>query len=266
MMMSGAFWAVFCLKQFASSKQYWLIILPSCLIIFLAMAMTGGRTGYATWAILGLVFIVFKWRKYLLVIPLLVLIIPIVAPSAIDRLTEGFSPDEALDSRDADFQEDGVDLHLITSGRIFLWPLVIESIEDAPLFGHGRNSTQNEGITLRIIQDYGKGEVFPHPHNAYLEWMQDNGYIGALPVFLFYILILKYSWSLFRDNTNNLYVVTGGAALALLGAFLIASMGSQTFYPREGAVGMWAIIGIVLRVHIERKKVLKGIESSLLDK
>jgi len=31
-------------------------------------------------------------------------------------------------------------------------------------------------------------------------------------------------------------------------------MGSQTFYPREGSVGMWAAIGLLLRVWVERKK------------
>ncbi len=53
MMMSGAFWLVFCLKELVSTKHYWYFILPSCFIIFLAMALTGGRTGYGTWAVLG---------------------------------------------------------------------------------------------------------------------------------------------------------------------------------------------------------------------
>ena len=42
------------------------------------------------------------------------------------------------------------------------------------------------------------------------------------------------------------------AALALLLALLIASFGAQTLYPREGVVGMWAAIGVAMRVSVER--------------
>ena len=70
---------------------------------------------------------------------------------------------------------------------------------------------------------------------------------------------------MFRDESERLYVVTGGLSFALLGAFLIASIGSQSFYPREGSVGMWIGIGLLLRVHIERNKKRAGKESSLID-
>jgi len=34
-------------------------------------------------------------------------------------------------------------------------------------------------------------------------------------------------------------------------------MGGETFYPREGAVGMWAAIGLLLRVAVERQKAVE---------
>lgn len=266
MMLSGAFWAVFCLKEVATSKQYWLYILPGCFAIFLGMAMTGGRTGYGTWAILGMLFCIFKWRKYILLLPILIMTILAFTPSAIDRLTQGFSPeDESIDSTETNFAGESVDLNSVTSGRVFVWPIVWDNIKEAPLFGYGRIAMQNLGLTLSIKQEFGEGENFPHPHNAYLEWLLDNGFIGALPVFIFYFLMIKYAWSLFRDNTKKIYVATGGVAFSLLAAFLIASTGSQTFYPREGAVGMWVGIGLLLRIHIERKKKIKGISSLLID-
>ncbi|WP_415230101.1 O-antigen ligase family protein [Psychromonas sp.] len=272
MMMSGAFWAIFCLKELVSTKHYWLLILPSCLAIFTAMAMTGGRTGYGTWAVLGVFYCLFKWRKYLLLAPLMLLAITMFAPSAIDRLSFGFSTDDSSEmqslneTNNVEFDGAEVDLYEVSSGRVFVWPLVWQSIKEAPFFGYGREAMQNLGITLKIKQDYGKGENFPHPHNAYLQWIQDNGFVGAFPVFLLYLLLLKYSWSLFRDNSEKIYVVTGGFSLALLLAFLIASTGSQTFYPREGAVGMWVAIGLLLRVYVERNKINNEGISRLLDK
>ena len=265
MMLSGAFWVVFCLKEFATPKQYWLFILPGCFVIFLGMAMTGGRTGYGTWAVLGTLFCLFKWRKYFLLTPILLVAIFAFAPSAIERLTEGFSPPEDVENAESDFEEREVNLHAVTSGRIFAWPIVWESIKEAPFFGYGRVAMQNIGLTLRIKQEYGEGENFPHPHNAYLEWVLDNGFISAIPVFLFFLLMVKYAWALFKDDSEKIYVVTGGIAFSLLTAFLIASSGSQTFYPREGAVGMWVGIGLLMRVHVERNKKINGQVSTLID-
>ena len=265
MMMSGAFWAIFCLKEFVNKKCYLFIIIPACSCVLLAMAMTGGRMGYVTWSVLGVFFCIVKWRKYLLLAPVVLSLILIVAPSAIDRMEFGISPDNDIAQSDVvDFEGEGIDTHSLTSGRILIWPMVWTSIKEAPFFGHGRNSTVNTGITLELLRLTNGQELFPHPHNAYLQWVEDNGFIGAIPVFLFYMLIIKYAWSLFRDKRETVYVVTGGVCLSLVLAFLIASIGSQNFYPREGAVGMWVAIALMFRVYIERKKIINGEESQLI--
>ncbi|QUM81036.1 O-antigen ligase family protein [Moritella sp. 5] len=265
MMMSGAFWAIFSMKELVSTKYYWLLILPGCFIVFLAMALTGGRTGYGTWAILGFFYCLFKWRKYILLAPLVFLAVIMFAPSTIDRLSFGFSSEQPTDTQNIDFEERGVDIYSVTSGRNLAWPLVLESIKEAPFFGYGREAMGNIGITLRMRREYGEYDTFAHPHNAYLQWVLDNGVVGAIPVFLLYFLLLKYSWSLFRDRTESIYVATGGLSFALLLAFLIASIGSQSFYPREGSVAMWVGIGILLRVYIERSKKRLGKNSTLID-
>ena len=265
MMMSGAFWLVFCLKELVSRKHYWFIILPSCIAIFIAMALTGGRTGYGTWALLGVFYCLFKWRKYILLAPLVYITVIIFAPSAVERLSFGFEPDDELQTQETSFEGDGIDLYEVSSGRNLAWPLVWESIEESPFLGYGRQAMVNIGLTLKMRELYGSSDSFPHPHNAYLQWIQDNGFIGALPVFFLYLLLLKYSWSLFQDKSEKIYVATGGLSFALLFAFLSASVGSQTFYPREGAVGMWVGIGLLLRVYIERNKKRANQKSLLID-
>lgn len=263
MIMSGAFWAVFCLKDLVTRKYYWFFIIPTCMAIFMAMALTGGRAGYVTWAILGFIFCVFKWRRYLLLIPFLLIAILVFAPSIVERFTQGIIQTES-NNEELDFKENKLDTHSITSGRIIAWPLVWESIKDAPYFGYGREAMKNTGITRQIMFEYGLGETFPHPHNSYLQWLQDNGFVGGIPVFVFYFLVIKYSWALFKDERHSIYVATGGVSLALVSAFLIAGFGSQTFYPREGAIGMWVAIGLMFRVHIERIKLDKGNQSELI--
>ena len=264
MIMSGAFWAIFCLKEYVSSKHFYLLIIPSCLSILAAMAMTGGRTGYATWGVLGFIFCLFKWRKYFLLAPIVLVAIALVAPSAVERMLMGVVAEEAHfdDNPTVEFDSSNVDTQTLTSGRIVAWPEVWEAIVEAPYLGYGRNAMMNTGLTERLI--FEDGESFPHPHNAYLEWLLDNGFIAAIPVFLFYLLIIKYSWSLLRDKKEVIYVVAGGMSFSLICAFLIAGSGSQTFYPREGAVGMWVGMGLMLRVYIERKKVRSGKVSELI--
>lgn len=266
MIMSGAFWAVFCLKEYVSSKHFYLLIIPSCLSILAAMAMTGGRTGYATWGLLGFVFCLFKWRKYFLLAPVVLIAITIAAPSAVERMMMGLVDEEETsfdESSSIEFDGNNLDTQTITSGRSVAWPEVWKEIGEAPFLGYGRNAMMNTGVTQRLLIE--QGESFPHPHNAYLEWLLDNGSIAAIPVFLFYFLMLKYSWSLLRDKKEVIYVVAGGMSFSLICAFLLAGSGSQTFYPREGAVGMWVGMGLMLRVYIERKKVSKGGVSELIN-
>ena len=52
-------------------------------------------------------------------------------------------------------------------------------------------------------------------------------------------------------------MAAGGACLALVLALLFGAAGSQTFYPREGAVGMWAAIGLMLRATVERRRAIR---------
>lgn len=260
MMFSGAFWAVFTLREISTTKNQRLFIYLSCAIILFALALSGGRTGYATWAAIGALFAFFKWRRFLFYGPIVALIIISLVPAARDRFLMGFSED-TVDERNSALVDEGlinensnVDLYTITSGRTIAWPFVIDKIKESPIFGYGKEAMIRTGLSAYLWTSFQEG--FPHPHNMYLQWTLDNGIIGIIPVLIFYYLALKYAFSLFRDTRSPIFVFVGGAALSLILALFIAGFGSQTFYPREGAVAMWCIIGLMLRVYILRKKVI----------
>ena len=40
-------------------------------------------------------------------------------------------------------------------------------------------------------------------------------------------------------------------AFVLLGSFLFAAVGAQTFYPTELSVGLWCAVGLVMRVSLQ---------------
>jgi len=76
--------------------------------------------------------------------------------------------------------------------------------------------------------------------------------VGLALTVPFYATVVALSFSLFRDSRSPVFVAAGGTCLALVLALLFGAIGSQTFYPREGAVGMWAAIGLMLRTAVER--------------
>ncbi len=80
MMLAGASWAVIAFSGYASKTEVSLAPWGAAGFILLAQAMTGGRTGYVTWGVLGLVLCVIKWRKLLPLIPLAVVVI-VLAPA-----------------------------------------------------------------------------------------------------------------------------------------------------------------------------------------
>jgi O-antigen ligase len=229
-------------------------------MVVLAMALTGGRTGMATWALIAIAFGVLKWRKLLILAPIAATLVVAFVPAVQDRLLEGFT-DETIDTNASieqhQFPEgDGPDMYTVTAGRTFAWPFVIEEIAGAPVLGYGREGMKRTGLTLFLLAEY--GESFPHPHNMYLQWLLDNGVIGFIPVLLFYLFIGYVSMKLFLDKEDSNAVVIGGVSISLLLALLIAGVGSQTFYPREGAVGMWCAFGLALRVYVQQKYAVRA--------
>lgn len=257
MMLAGASWAVFATKSLVSRNLSKILIIAASLSILFAQALTGGRAGYASWAMVGLCMCLMRWRKYLLFVPIATIAIIVIVPGVYERMAQGFSPE----TRDfnarihSGVQEEGEhDIYTITAGRNIAWPYVIDKIRESFLIGYGRNAMIREGISYYLQTQL--GENFPHPHNASLEWILDNGILGAIPAFLFYAIILKYSICLFRDSKSEIFIAVGGVTFALVSALFFASIGSQTFYPREGSVGMWCAIGLMLRVYQQRRKVV----------
>ena len=256
MMMAGASWAIFAASQIFEERGKKLFCLLCALAVLIAQALTAGRAGYATWGVVGFMLCAIRWRKFLFLAPVVVFLLIVIIPGTRDRMTQGFSaetrdynPRVATTQR---FEDEGPDLYTVTAGRNIAWPYVIDKIEDSPIIGYGRQAMITTGVADFLWERF--RESFPHPHNAYLEMLLDNGLAGFLIVMTFYFVVLKKSVSLFRDSRNPIYVSTGGVAAALVLALLVASIGSQTFSPREGAVGMWCAIGLMMRVSVERAR------------
>lgn len=267
MMLAGASWAVFASREFVGGKRpLWLVI--ASFIIFFGQMLTGGRMGYGTWAIVGFVLLWNRWRRYLFLVPVAVVVMLMLVPGAWERMSQGFGQETYRESSRIEKmgyeRGEDADMYTVTAGRNIAWPLVIDKIKESPLIGYGKEAMVQTGLTGYMLTEY--RELFPHPHNAYLQLLLDNGILGALCILPFYVLVLKYSYSLFRDNRSPEFVAAGGCCLALVLALMVASIGSQTFYPREGAVGMWCAIGLMLRVYVQRNQLSRETNDDSLGK
>jgi O-antigen ligase len=250
MLLSGASWAILTTMVLVRKPRDQLLLAGAAMLVALGQALTGGRAGYVTWGLVGLILGLARWRKLLPLIPLAALGVGILLPSVRNRMLQGFGSSSGIVVVETSDYE-------ITSGRTLAWSYVIPKIKESPVFGYGREAMVRTGLYRRILSDHGEGETFPHPHNAYLEMLLDNGLVGFMLVIPFYLVILRHSFGVLLDRSDPLYAAVGGTACALVLALLIAAMGSQTFYPREGSVGMWAAIGLMLRVSVERQRALE---------
>jgi O-antigen ligase len=261
-MLAGASWAILAMAGLARSFRIRAVVFFLAMTVAYAQALTGGRAGYATWMAVGLVLAIVRWRRLLLLLPVAVVAILALVPAARERMLQGFTPDTrdtstAVASRSRD--PDAPDEYTITAGRTLIWPYVVDKIAQAPLLGYGREAMQRTGLAAFLWEEL--GESFPHPHNAYLQWLLDNGLVGFVLTMPFYGTVVALSLSLFRDSRSPIFVAAGGASLALVLALLFGAVGSQTFSPREGAVGMWAAIGLMLRTVVERRRAIRRARS-----
>jgi O-antigen ligase len=261
-LLAGASWAVFVSRGLASRRRRRTLVLGLAALILYAQALTAGRAGYATWVAVGLSLSLLRSRRYLLIIPGVVALVLALVPAARERMLQGFSGEERHAKATPDSSplgDEAPDDYTITAGRTLIWPYVVAKIEESPLFGHGRQAMVRTGLARFLREEL--RESFPHPHNAYLEWLLDNGWLGLALMLPFYLAVLWHALILFRDPRSPVFVAAGGAALALVLALLFGSIGSQTFYPREGAVGMWCAIGLMLRASVERARALRAVRA-----
>ena len=244
-MLSGVPWAMLAIIPLLKKRKYKFFMLGPCAASVYALALTGSRSAYLACGTTLVLLCFLRWRRYLLLLPFVVLILPIALPGAMARMLFGFGEIDVAGK--AIVNENNV-----TSGRSEFWPYVISKISESPVFGFGRESMIRTGVQKTLENELGPDSAVGHPHNAYLEVLIDSGLIGFVIIIGLHIVIWVYSARLFVDRGDPLYTAAGGVALALLTGHLVAHMGGQNFYPDRIDMGFWCAIGVMLRVYVAR--------------
>ncbi len=243
--LAGAVWGIVASLTLVRRNSRRALMLVAAVVVAFAMALTGGRGGYVGWGAAGLVLCLVKWRRYLLLAPVLVILLPVLLPGATARMLQGFGHTDPMGQTTVNQEEVG-------SGRFLIWPYVTDMIGKSPWVGYGRRAMLRTGLYDRIEAEH-PGTGAPHPHNMYLETLFDNGLFGSIPIWLFWITVVVYSARLFR-SANRLYAAIGGLSLALVLTSLSAGISGQHIYPQEHTLGMWAACFLSLRVYVEERR------------
>jgi O-antigen ligase len=241
-MLAGASWALVAAQSLAVSLHRRVLVLISALMVVFAQALTAGRGGYVAWVVAGLTLTLLRWPRYLLLAPVLAIGLSLV-PGVSGRILEG-----VLNSNTSDAEQ--VDVDTLTAGRNNIWPPVIDKIASEPIVGYGRRAMERTGLSTAIESE----ELVTQPHNAYLEMLLENGLVGLAVTLALFAYILAQSLSLTRAGRSPVFVAMGAVTSALVIAQLAGSITGQSFYPREGTLGMWCAIGLMLRVSVERAR------------
>lgn len=248
MMLAGASWVAAASLPLLRRNMHRVILLVVAGSIAFGQALTGGRTGYVTWVGVGIILAALRWRGLLLIMPVVLVVVVSVVPGVRERMMQGFGGQEGNFTVATSEYE-------MTSGRDIAWPAVMEEIGKSPFIGNGRQAMVTTGVRDYLWDAY--GESFPHPHQAYLEQLLDNGFLGFLLIIPIYFYALLRSVPLLMERQDPLLCAIGCASFCLVLALMVGALGGQTFYPREGSVGMWAAIGLMLRAAVQRKHALE---------
>jgi hypothetical protein len=242
-MLAGGSWALLAARSLVKTRWASLALAAGAFLATFAMALTGGRGGYLAWMCVGLVLCLLRWRLYLVLAPIAAAIVLSVAPGVRGRALEGISVGE---------ESAPIDTAELSAGRLAVWPYMIAKIGDSPVVGFGRLGYQRSGLHAFVAAEV--DATFPHPHNAYIEWLLDNGWLGMVPMLILYGVVLVQSLVLFTDSRHPVFVAVGGAAFALVFAQIVGSWTGRSWYPNEETATMWAAVGLMLRVWVERAR------------
>jgi O-antigen ligase len=197
-------------------------------VVAMALLLTFSRAAIGGAALVGVLFLVWKFNVRSLSLALLGLaLIALLGGAAIwARLTLGFN--EGANAVSAD--------------RINgLWLPLLPELWKSPLWGNGLNS-----ILWSFPMQNGVIDPVGHPHNAYLEAMLDMGIVGLGLTLAYFAHVWKGFRALSKDAalSPEMRALFQGATACLCAFFLTCLVGGS-LRPGAEAAYLWIAIGLM---------------------
>jgi O-antigen ligase len=150
---------------------------------------------------------------------------------------------------DTSLQLGGIGINM--SGRLSMWPVIVDSALRSPVIGSGLGSSQE---AVRVLDYIG------HPHNDYLRLWHDLGHIGLILLLVTvcgWLTRLRRCWRASERRRRPRAPMEMAAFLALLGLVLTAFTDNAIIYPFVmGPLGV--LVGAGLGVGVQRSNACRA--------
>jgi O-antigen ligase len=250
--MASGFWLLWIIMTEFKSGALKVASFVAAIVTFYALIMTGSRGGLLTWALAGGVFAWVRWRRLFFIGPIIVVLAVAFIPALQERMTAGFGEEDVAQYDVGDgIESDALDLAAASAGRTILWTYSWPKIEQKIVLGWGGNGMLRSGVSLELWRNYEASMTAGHPHNAYLELMFDVGLLGALIMLSLYFISARKAYRMFKD-TELLPRLVGATGIAWVTSYLISGVTASTFYPNEGSIFVWAVMGMVISIGLRQ--------------
>lgn len=234
-----------CIPLMLESKVPWQQIGFGVLNLLMALALifTYAR---ASWfgLLIGLIIIsIVRYRKLLLFMPVVLVLVIILVPSVTERMQEILSFSEGSDTG-------GSMLFRLEMTR-FLLP----KFYDSPIVGNGLGS-------FGVFAQEGMGYYYL-PHNDYVRVLVDTGLVGMACYLMFWFSLARGAIRSYIRQNDEMMKVLSLVLLALVADFLLTSISENLFRMVILQTYMWTLAGVVaaaarsIPVSAEPRKILK---------
>jgi O-antigen ligase len=205
-----------------------LFLLLTLGVLGLALLLTFSRASIAGAALVGALFLMWKFNAKTLSLALIgLMLVALLAGDVLySRVTLGF--DESADA--------------VTAGRIeYIWLPLLPELAKSPLWGNGLSS-----VLWSFPMLNGAMAAVGHSHNAFLEALLDMGIIGLTLLLAYYVHV----WRGFRALGSNAWLTPEmrglfqGATAALI-AFLVTGLTGSSLIPKPESAYLWIAIGLM---------------------
>ncbi|HYJ85233.1 MAG TPA: O-antigen ligase family protein [Pyrinomonadaceae bacterium] len=212
-------------------------------LMLLSLALSGNRSGMIA-GFVGAMFVLWRARSRMRwVVGAAIIVI------AMSFYTDPFLPESWYDN--SYVRPESI---ATGSGRVEVWPIAMEIVEERPLMGFGFGTEEllleSHGFDASSFLEH-RGAYF---HNSYLGLVAQTGYIGAtaffLPLFVFGV------WQFWKSRQETQLTLTPALQGTLLCGLILCtaeswvySMGNPFAFP------FWVSVMLLMRrPHLERKR------------
>ncbi|MFL2883483.1 MAG: O-antigen ligase family protein [Pelagibacteraceae bacterium] len=134
------------------------------------------------------------------------------------------------------------------SGHAYIWASSIEIWKQKPITGSGIKTFRRKCIS---IFEFRNSVCESHPHNYYLDILNDTGLIGLIILIVPILYLLMNNFYHFRNNKNNI-IFFALFFVMFLELFPLRSSGS--FFSTSNASFIFLILGMLLGLQKKNKK------------